>query len=105
MPIPYNEEMLNEAMQKLYDKAEELYIEEYNTEDNLEETLNDIYGEVEICGTSFQQGSAFKELDPIAFRCELSNNEDNLREVFDQENDIEDFRDKALESLNMEDEE
>ena len=41
-------------------------------EDSFEEMLNEIYGEVEICGYSYSAGYALKELDPIAYRCDLA---------------------------------
>lgn len=34
--------------------------------------LNEIYGEVKICGMAFDSGYVLKELDPIAFHCGLS---------------------------------
>lgn len=33
--------------------------------------LDDIYGEVEICGNQYSAGLALKEVDPVAFRCGL----------------------------------
>jgi hypothetical protein len=41
-------------------------------EKDFENSLNDMYGSVTICGMDFDSGSALKELDPIAFRCALS---------------------------------
>lgn len=42
------------------------------TEEQYEELLNEIYGDVEIAGFSYATGYALKELDPIAFRCRYS---------------------------------
>ena len=39
------------------------------TEDNYEEELNEIYGQVYICGFRFYAGTALRELDPVAFDC------------------------------------
>jgi hypothetical protein len=39
------------------------------TEQEYEDRLDEIYGEVEICGMTFNSGRALKELDPTAFRC------------------------------------
>lgn len=51
------------------------------------DTLNDIYGDVEICGQSFGQGDALLELDPTAFRMGKGEEEDRLqRELEDQLN-------------------
>ena len=41
-------------------------------EKEFEDQLNEIYGEVEICGMKFDSGYVLKELDPTAFRCALS---------------------------------
>ena len=50
-----------------------MYIREVEkSESEYEEMLNDIYGTVEICGMTFDSGRALKELDPIAFRCGMS---------------------------------
>lgn len=37
------------------------------SEEQFEERLNEIYGDIIICGESFQSGTALKELDPTAF--------------------------------------
>lgn len=47
-------------------------IEIEKDEEEFEKMLNETYGEVEICGMMFEQGTALRELDPIAFRCALS---------------------------------
>jgi hypothetical protein len=49
---------------------------ELYTEDSFEDMLNDNYGDVEICGMSFQQGTALKELDPIAFNCSMNDSQE-----------------------------
>ena len=40
--------------------------------DQFEETLNEVYGTVNICGQDFDAGTAYRELDPIGFRCGVS---------------------------------
>ena len=60
-----------------------------------EEMLNDCYGTVTICGIEFEQGTALKELDPIAFRCGLSDEPvqyecSECSTVFDDEDEAED---------------
>ena len=47
-------------------------IEIEKDEKEFEEYLNEIYGDVEICGMYFEQGTALKELDPTAFYVFLS---------------------------------
>lgn len=34
--------------------------------------LDDIYGEIGICGLSYSAGYAFREVDPVAFQCGLA---------------------------------
>lgn len=47
-------------------------IEIETDEKDFEDELNEMYGTVEICGMTFDQGTALKELDPTAFRCALA---------------------------------
>ena len=47
-------------------------------EDEVIEQLDEIYGEVDICGMKYSSGRALKELDPIAFREAQLDLEDNL---------------------------
>lgn len=67
-------------------------------EDEVIEQLDEIYGEVSICGMTYSSGQALKELDPIAFReakLDLENNLPNKYECgvcgeqFDDEDDAE----------------
>jgi hypothetical protein len=46
-------------------------------ENEYEELLNDTYGDVEICGLKYPAGHALRELDPIAFRCAMNDNEED----------------------------
>lgn len=39
------------------------------TDEEFEDILNELYEPVNICGMQYEQGTALKELDPIAFRC------------------------------------
>lgn len=103
--IPFNEDSLIIEMNALYINAIEDYIEENNTEEAYEEMLDDVYGEVSICGMNYSAGRALKELDPIAFNVGMSDNEDSIRERAEEEIDEDDFRDEALQVLNMEEEE
>jgi len=41
-------------------------------EKGFEDTLNEIYEPVDICGMTFDQGRILRELDPIAFRCAMA---------------------------------
>lgn len=55
--------------------------------------LNECYSEdVTICGMSFSQGEALKNLDPVAFRCSLSDYESEIQSELEDaiENEDED---------------
>ena len=45
------------------------------SEDDYEERLNELFGEVSVCGINFDAGTLLKEIDPIAFRCGQSDEE------------------------------
>lgn len=47
-------------------------VSEYLDEDEYISHLNDVYGEVVICGFTFDAGTALKELDPTAVRVGFS---------------------------------
>lgn len=42
------------------------------TESEYEDYLNECFETVTICGMTYDQGSALRQLDPIAFRCGLA---------------------------------
>lgn len=44
----------------------------HEIEDMYEELLNECHEPVSICGHNYDQGSALRNLDPIAFRCGVS---------------------------------
>ena len=92
-------------MTELYETAIEEYVEEHNTEDAYEEELNEIFGTASICGYDRQQGEILREIDPIAFSVGMSDHEDTIRERAKDEIDEDDFEEKALESLNMNEDE
>lgn len=45
------------------------HIREKYTEDDYDDMLDECYGDVDICGITFNSSYALKELDPIAYRC------------------------------------
>ena len=51
------------------------------TEEEVEEFLHEIYGNVEICGMAFSSGQALRELDPTAFRMAKLDIEDSHNRV------------------------
>lgn len=89
-------------MQELYDEARQEYEEENNTEESYEDFIDEISGEIQIGSFTYSAGRTLREIDPIAFRCGMSERSDEFYERFDDENCIEDFREEALEKLDME---
>jgi len=63
---------------KAYQKETEISESEY------EDVLNELYDPVTICGMEYEQGTALKELDPVAFRCGKSDYES----VLDSDNPV-----------------
>lgn len=43
--------------------------DDHDLDQMFESHLNEIYGDVDICGSTFQAGWALKELSPTDFRC------------------------------------
>ena len=39
------------------------------SDDEYDEMLHDVYGDVEICGMTYSSSRALKLLDPVAYRC------------------------------------
>lgn len=52
------------------------------SESKYEDILDDIYGEIEICGLTYSSGRALRELDPVAFRCGKNDYESSLEEIW-----------------------
>jgi len=47
-------------------------IEENLDECDFDELLDELYGEIEVCGYGYSSGYVLKEVDPTAYRCELN---------------------------------
>ena len=62
-------------------------------EQAVREMLDEIYGEVTICGMTYSAGAALEACDPVAFRCGLSDYESEiqgeLEEAIENEDDSE----------------
>lgn len=52
------------------------WISENLDQDLYDEFLDEIHGEVEICGYSYQASLALERVDPIAYRCGFSDFQD-----------------------------
>ena len=59
--------------------------------DEYMEFLDDVYGEVTICGMTYSAGTALEACDPVAFRCGLGDYESEiqteLEEAIENEDD------------------
>jgi len=54
-------------------------------EEKYEEFLNEILTDVKVGNFTFSPGRVLRELDPIAFSCGMSEIEDNLCEICQQD--------------------
>lgn len=55
------------------------------TESEYVDHLNEIYGDVTVCGQTFSQGDLLQDADPVAFRCGKSDYESEIQsELEDQ---------------------
>jgi len=52
-----------------YEISGDALVSERKLEDLFEEELNEIYGEVKVCGYEYEAGRLLREVDPTAFRC------------------------------------
>lgn len=50
-----------------------------------EDILNDIYGDVEVCGNSYGAGSLLVDADPVAFRCGKGDYESELQSELEEQ--------------------
>ena len=64
-----NDDMRRMDDDEIIEQSHEFY---HQVEDAVEDMLNELYETVEICGVTFDAGSAFRKLDPIAFSCMVS---------------------------------
>lgn len=62
-------------------KEAEDYISEEYAPNNYDEYLDEMYSETTIAGCNYSTSYALKEIDPIAYRCGLS---DYASELFDE---------------------
>ncbi len=67
---------LREAVAKAQAAVDAYEIE--TSEDEYNDMLDDVYGEVSICGMTYQSSRALKELDPTAYDCGKADWEDSL---------------------------
>jgi hypothetical protein len=61
--------------------------------DEYQEFLNKVHGDVNICGMTYGQGDALEALDPVAFRCGLGGYESGIQSELEEAIDNEDDSD------------
>ena len=69
------------------------------SDDEYDEMLDEIYGDVEICGMIYSSSRALKLLDPVAYRCAKNDFEsdydlDNCEEYSDLKDELEALEDQ-----------
>lgn len=57
------------------------------------EFLDDVYGEVTICGMNYSAGAALEACDPVAFRIGLGDYESQIQAELEQAIENEDYSD------------
>lgn len=89
---------------EIKDKQSEIDSFEYScTDAEYDEWLDEVYGDVEVCGMTYTSSQALKDLDSIAYRCgkgdyESNYNLDSCGEYTDLQDELEDLE-ADLESL------
>ena len=61
-------------------------LSEREVEEQFNDMLDDIYGDIKICGYSYNSSRALKELDPIAYREGFNNWIDSEESIFEDSN-------------------
>jgi predicted nucleic acid-binding Zn-ribbon protein len=94
------ESLFENVNQQINDKQKEIDSFEYScSDDEYDEMLDDVHGDVEICGMSYSSSRALKELDPVAYRCgkidyESDYDLDNCEEYNDLKDELESLEDQ-----------
>lgn len=60
------------------------------TDSEYADMLTDIYGTVEVCGQTFDQGELLQDADPVAFRSGKSEEEDRIQRELERQLENED---------------
>lgn len=76
---------LKKQIADLENKIDNFEIDEDKYDENYDEGLDEIYGEIMIGNISFLPSRILKELDPIAYRCGFSDYIDSLDIEDDEE--------------------
>ena len=91
------EAKITNVNQQIEDKQKEIDRFEYTcTDEDYDNFLDDVYGDVQVCSMEYSTSQALKLLDPIAYRCGKSDFESNYDlDDCEEYNDLKD----ELESL------
>ena len=91
------EAKITNVNQQIEDKQKEIDHFEYTcTDEDYDNFLDDVYGDVQVCSMEYSTSQALKLLDPIAYRCGKSDFESNYDlDDCEEYNDLKD----ELESL------
>lgn len=57
------------------------------------EFLDEIFGDVQVCGMTFSSGSLLQDADPVAFRCGKGDEESNIQSELERQLENEDDSD------------
>jgi DNA repair exonuclease SbcCD ATPase subunit len=72
-------------------KAEKERLEDNDNIEEYDEFLDDVYGEIDVCGIKYCASHLLKEVDPTAYRCGMNDFNDNkISEIEGRIEEIED---------------
>lgn len=63
------EDAIKEVNQQIQDFDKSSYVDIYDWQERYNEMLDEVYGDVTICGYTYDSSYALKEVDPIAYQC------------------------------------
>ena len=104
MTVPFDKDEFDQEVEELHENAIEDYIADSYTEEAYDEMLDECHKEYKIGGLTFSASQVLRDCDPVAYRCGFGNEEDNIRDIAESMYSLDDFRDQALENLDMEEE-
>lgn len=78
-----------------------------NIEERYEETLRELYGDVNVCGMEMDAVRVLKEMDPTAYRCGVNDWEDSegfveIEGDYYESGDVDEARDEFVSNLESE---
>ena len=86
---------LKQELEALQARAEEL--ENNENEDEYNDMLNDVYGDIDIAGMMYSVATILKEVDPTAYRCGHTDYNDSL---LSEVNDEIDAKQEEIDNFN-----